>query len=83
MNLPLTMKHIAAEGPDGAKSGAPEILKLVVQGLTNREIGERLHLSEKTIKHYITNILEKLHVRSRMEAAMLAVRSARREPDNR
>jgi DNA-binding NarL/FixJ family response regulator len=57
-----------------------EILKLVVQGLTNREIGERLHLSEKTIKHYITNILEKLHVRSRMEAAMLAVRGARREP---
>lgn len=54
-----------------------EILKLVVQGLTNREIGERLHLSEKTIKHYITNILEKLHVRSRMEAAMLAVRGAR------
>ena len=55
-----------------------EILKLVVQGLTNREIGERLHLSEKTIKHYITNILEKLHVRSRVEAAMLAVRGARR-----
>jgi len=55
------------------------ILKLVVQGLTNREIGERLHLSEKTIKHYITNILEKLHVRSRMEAAMLAVRGAKRE----
>ena len=53
------------------------ILKLVVQGLTNREIGERLHLSEKTIKHYITNILEKLHVRSRMEAAMLAVRGAK------
>jgi two-component system nitrate/nitrite response regulator NarL len=60
-----------------------EILKLVVQGLTNREIGERLHLSEKTIKHYITNILEKLHVRSRMEAAMLAVRGTRRDPDNR
>ena len=60
-----------------------EILKLVVQGLTNREIGERLHLSEKTIKHYITNILEKLHVRSRMEAAMLAVRGARRDSDNR
>ena len=56
-----------------------EILKLVVQGLTNREIGERLHLSEKTIKHYITNILEKLHVRSRMEAAMLAVRGGRQD----
>jgi DNA-binding NarL/FixJ family response regulator len=55
-----------------------EILNLVVGGLTNREIGERLHLSEKTIKHYITNILEKLHVRSRVEAAMLAVGGARR-----
>ena len=54
-----------------------EILKLVGQGLINREIGERLHLSEKTIKHYITNILEKLHVRSRVEAAMLAVGAAR------
>ena len=60
-----------------------EILKLVVQGLTNREIGERLHLSEKTIKHYITNILEKLHVRSRMEAAMLAVRGARRDAEQK
>lgn len=51
-----------------------EILKLVGQGLTNREIGERVHLSEKTIKHYITNILEKLQVRSRVEAALLAAR---------
>ena len=51
-----------------------EILKLVGKGLTNREIGERLHLSEKTIKHYITNILEKLQVRSRVEAALLAAR---------
>ena len=51
-----------------------EILKLVGKGLTNREIGERLHLSEKTIKHYITNILEKLQVRSRVEAALVAAR---------
>lgn len=56
-----------------------DILNLVVRGLTNREIGDRLHLSEKTIKHYITNILEKLHVRSRVEAAMLAVRGPRRD----
>jgi DNA-binding NarL/FixJ family response regulator len=55
-----------------------EILNQVVRGLTNREIGERLHLSEKTIKHYITNILEKLHVRSRVEAAILAVGGPRR-----
>jgi two-component system, NarL family, nitrate/nitrite response regulator NarL len=51
-----------------------EILKLVGQGRTNREIGDHLHLSEKTIKHYITNILQKLQVRSRVEAALVAAR---------
>lgn len=54
-----------------------EILRLVAAGLTNREIGERLHLAEKTIKHYMTNILGKLHVRSRLEAALLIAGWAR------
>lgn len=49
-----------------------EILGLVAEGLTNREIGDRLHLAEKTIKHYMTNVLQKLQVRSRVEAALLA-----------
>ena len=47
---------------------------LVGEALTNREIGERLHLSEKTIKHYMTNILQKLQVRSRVEAALVVAR---------
>ena len=51
-----------------------EILQLVAEGLTNREIGERVHLAEKTVKHYMTNVLGKLHVRSRVEAALLAAR---------
>ncbi len=51
-----------------------QILELVSEGLTNREIGERIHLAEKTIKYYMTNILQKLHVRSRVEAALLAQR---------
>jgi two-component system, NarL family, nitrate/nitrite response regulator NarL len=55
-----------------------EILALIGTGLTNREIGERLFLSEKTIKHYVTNILQKLQVRSRVEAALLANNLARR-----
>ncbi|MCX7177229.1 MAG: response regulator transcription factor [Proteobacteria bacterium] len=57
-----------------------EILTLVGQGMTNRAIGERIHLSEKTVKHYITNILEKLQVRSRVEAALIAARHDARNP---
>jgi two-component system nitrate/nitrite response regulator NarL len=57
-----------------------EVLELVAQGHTNLEIGERLNLAEKTIKHYMTNILGKLHVRSRVEAALLAYREGLTEP---
>lgn len=46
------------------------ILELLSQGLTNKEIGESLHLAEKTVKHYITKILQKLHLRSRTSAAI-------------
>ena len=49
-----------------------QILELVAKGLTNREIGAAIHLAEKTVKHYMTNILQKLHVRSRVEAALIA-----------
>jgi len=48
-----------------------DILGLVAEGLTNREIGERLFIAEKTVKHYMTNVLQKLQVRSRVEAALL------------
>jgi two-component system nitrate/nitrite response regulator NarL len=48
------------------------VLEHVAIGLSNLEIGQQLGLSEKTIKHYMTNILGKLHVRSRVEAAILA-----------
>jgi DNA-binding NarL/FixJ family response regulator len=40
--------------------------------MKNREIGEQLKLSEKTVKHYMTNILQKLQVRNRVTAALLA-----------
>lgn len=51
-----------------------EIFELVGEGLTNREIADRLYLAEKTVKHYMTNVLQKLQVRSRVEAALLAQR---------
>ena len=51
-----------------------QVLEFVASGLSNNEIGNRLGLAEKTIKHYMTNILTKLQVRSRVEAALLAAR---------
>ena len=52
-----------------------QVLELVANGMSNQEIGLKLGLAEKTIKHYMTNILTKLQVRSRVEAALLAARS--------
>ena len=50
------------------------VLKLVAQGLNNREIGKRLFISENTVKNHVRNILEKLQLHSRMEAVMYAMR---------
>jgi DNA-binding NarL/FixJ family response regulator len=49
-----------------------QILLLIHRGLSNRLIGDELDLTEKTVKGYVTNIMEKLQVRNRVEAAMLA-----------
>jgi DNA-binding NarL/FixJ family response regulator len=54
-----------------------QILESLAAGLSNKEIGQKLFLSEKTVKHYMTNILQKLQVRNRVEAALLAQKKAR------
>jgi DNA-binding NarL/FixJ family response regulator len=51
-----------------------EVLKLVAQGMNNRDIAKDLFISENTVKNHIRNILEKLHLHSRMEAVVYAVR---------
>ena len=53
-----------------------QILELLSTGRSNKEIAGELFLSEKTVKHYMTNILQKLHVRNRVEAALLAQKRA-------
>jgi len=69
------MTHVTADDPiDRLSERERGVLELVAEGLTNREIGERLYLAEKTVKHHMTNVLQKLHVRSRVEAALLAQR---------
>jgi two-component system nitrate/nitrite response regulator NarL len=52
-----------------------EVLELVAAGLSNAEVGGRLGLAEKTVKHYMTGILGKLGVASRVEAALIAYKA--------
>jgi len=54
-----------------------KILALVAEGLTNRQIGERLYLAEKTVKNYVSNILSKLGLERRTQAAVLAAKLLR------
>lgn len=49
-----------------------QILRYISLGMSNREVGQNIGLTEKTVKHYMTNILQKLHARNRVEAALLA-----------
>jgi DNA-binding NarL/FixJ family response regulator len=55
-----------------------QILERLSAGLTNKEIARDLGLREKTVKHYMTNILQKLQVRNRVEAALLAQKAAKK-----
>ena len=51
-----------------------EILGLIREGLSNKEIADRLCITPNTVKNHVRNILEKLQIHSRMEAVMIAVR---------
>ena len=51
-----------------------KILDLIAEGCTNRQIGQRLHLAEKTVKNYVSNMLSKLDMERRTEAAVFAAR---------
>jgi DNA-binding NarL/FixJ family response regulator len=59
------------------------VLELMAEGLTNRAIGERLHLAEKTVKNYVTNVLAKMGMTRRTEAAVYAVRHLPPAPPDR
>jgi len=58
-----------------------EILLLIGEGLTNRQIGKQLYLSEKTVKNNVSRLLAKLGVERRVQAAVIASNSAAPSPD--
>ena len=55
------------------------VLRLIGEGLTNRQIGERMFLAEKTVKNYVSHLLAKLGLERRTQAAVLAAELRRRE----
>jgi DNA-binding NarL/FixJ family response regulator len=52
-----------------------EVLKLIAEGLANKQISTRLHLSEKTVKNHVSRIFSKLHITARTQAAVHAIRA--------
>jgi DNA-binding CsgD family transcriptional regulator len=84
VGIPIVSQPIAAafaraqaaapEPAFGLSGREREVLGLIVEGRTNREIGERLFISQKTVGVHVGNILAKLGVSGRVEAAMVAVR---------
>ncbi|WP_371569994.1 response regulator [Streptomyces canus] len=86
------MRSLRAE-PAAAPAPAPElaglsprerdILALIGDGLTNREIGKKLYLSEKTVKNHISRLLAKLGVQRRVQAAVLASHLEQPHPGGR
>ncbi|MFE6740418.1 response regulator [Streptomyces tubercidicus] len=65
-----------ADALSGLSPREREILGLIGSGLTNRQIGKRLYLSEKTVKNHISRLLAKLGVERRIQAAVLATQAA-------
>jgi NarL family two-component system response regulator LiaR len=60
--------------PDDLTERELEVLRLIAEGLNNREIAERLVISDKTVKSHVSSILGKLHLEDRTQAAIYALR---------
>ncbi len=68
-----TAQEQSHEGDD-LTSREKDVLRLVARGLSNKEIGDKLDISPHTVKSHLSNVLEKLHLNGRVEAAAWAIR---------
>jgi DNA-binding CsgD family transcriptional regulator/tetratricopeptide (TPR) repeat protein len=80
--IPRGPRSSTRDNPAGLTSREIQVLKLLVRGHTNSELGHRLHISPKTIDHHVSSILEKLEVRSRTEAVAAAFGLGILKPDS-
>jgi len=75
INKGRQIETIVDDNPHRFTSREEEIFKLVSQGMSNKEVARRLNCTERTIKHHMTNIMQKLNVRNRVQAALKFVRA--------
>jgi len=78
----ITNPPVVDEMIGGLSSQERRILDLIAKGRTNRQIAEEMFLAEKTVKNYVSNLLTKLKMNSRTEAAIYATRLQAKNPDS-
>lgn len=71
----LSSRHAQDNLPQGLTRREVDVLRLVAHGESNRNIAQKLYISEKTVKNHLTNIFQKLGVIDRTQAALLAVKN--------
>lgn len=71
----LAVKHEDNQRVDELTGRELQVLKLIAKGYTNKQIGNELYISEKTVKNHITNIFRKLSVEDRTQAALCAIKA--------
>jgi DNA-binding NarL/FixJ family response regulator len=67
-------RYAASQSEERLTEREQEVLQLIADGMNNREIAEKLVISEKTVKTHVSNILSKLHLDDRTQAAIYALR---------
>ena len=75
MSEPLPMSFLSANGEALLSARELDVVRCVAEGLSNREIAERLSLREHTVKNYLFRIFDKLGVSSRVEVVLYALGS--------
>ena len=75
LNSSLARRYVKKSMIDSLTKRELEILKLIAQGLLNKEIAAMLNISERTVKNHISNIFKKIDVSDRTQAAVFAIKN--------